>query len=665
MQVASGASGEVENRYDYDAFGEEILAVEETPNDIRYSGEFYDAAAGLYYLRARYYDPATGRFTQEDTYRGDVMEPASLNLYAYCANDPVNYVDPSGNSAVAVGGAILTGTVEAAYVVVQVIAVGAVFIGGTMLLAEAIDYINSIRATPASVSYSDTTNTITAIYDGPIGPPAPPAQKTATAPKTKASSGKTVTKSVSVPKSRPFNYNFPLNDDGTYTIQPDQCLSIIAAAFGIALQDLIDWNVDAYPSLADNPGMIYPGWTLTLENPEWKIARDIAEQYDTEIETAWDAGYAAPTVGIRKLLDAGVADLPYTGPWSLDDWKEQVKEKIDAVPIPTTLTKEKTKEDDGETLIYRWTDIYSPQSLTPVPAGKAGWKAIRNNKGEIIGKTLLRGRKEDDTTLSFSVNPPTNGGGAWMTTLERINETGILQAVLDGDTHVSITPTEAAIALGLGTMADWVASYEVANENPHFYTMLLMLLSVPMGDSSLNPNLAGFTLDSLIFNSNGNVIGYNPYGSGYVDNSNTAANLEITATTPFTPIVSKVYNKYGEVIGYNANGPGYTDYSDAAASIHGGSNMAATQYDNRVWNKYGEIIGYNPYGAGYVDYSNKAADIHGGDSAASNPYVAYVYNRYGELIGYNPNGPGYTDYSNAASKTHGGSEYRDKAWLPQ
>lgn len=97
VQVASGASGEVENRYDYDAFGEEILAVEETPNDIRYSGEFYDAAAGLYYLRARYYDPATGRFTQEDTYRGDVMEPASLNLYAYCYNDPISYVDPSGH----------------------------------------------------------------------------------------------------------------------------------------------------------------------------------------------------------------------------------------------------------------------------------------------------------------------------------------------------------------------------------------------------------------------------------------------------------------------------------------------------------------------------------------------------------------------------------------
>ena len=47
---------------------------------------------GQYYLRARYYNPVIGRFTQEDTYYGD-----GLNLYAYCANNPVGYEDPSGH----------------------------------------------------------------------------------------------------------------------------------------------------------------------------------------------------------------------------------------------------------------------------------------------------------------------------------------------------------------------------------------------------------------------------------------------------------------------------------------------------------------------------------------------------------------------------------------
>ena len=65
---------------------------EETENRFRYTGEQFDAITKQYYLRARFYNPVIARFTQEDTYRG-----AGLNLYAYCANNPVGYVDPSGH----------------------------------------------------------------------------------------------------------------------------------------------------------------------------------------------------------------------------------------------------------------------------------------------------------------------------------------------------------------------------------------------------------------------------------------------------------------------------------------------------------------------------------------------------------------------------------------
>ncbi len=61
------------------------------PNHLTYTGQIYDGAAGQYYLRARFYNSVIGRFLQEDTYRGD-----GLNLYAYCANNPVMYYDPSG-----------------------------------------------------------------------------------------------------------------------------------------------------------------------------------------------------------------------------------------------------------------------------------------------------------------------------------------------------------------------------------------------------------------------------------------------------------------------------------------------------------------------------------------------------------------------------------------
>lgn len=92
----TGRDGAVENCYIYDAFGNTLEKKEGIRNRILYTGQQYDQETGQYYLRARYYNPVVGRFTQEDTYRGD-----GLNLYAYCKNNPVVYYDPSGHDQVA------------------------------------------------------------------------------------------------------------------------------------------------------------------------------------------------------------------------------------------------------------------------------------------------------------------------------------------------------------------------------------------------------------------------------------------------------------------------------------------------------------------------------------------------------------------------------------
>lgn len=92
----TGRDGAVENCYVYDAFGNTLEKKEGIQNRIQYTGQQYDQETGQYYLRARYYNPTVGRFTQEDTYRGD-----GLNLYAYCKNNPVLYYDPSGHNQVA------------------------------------------------------------------------------------------------------------------------------------------------------------------------------------------------------------------------------------------------------------------------------------------------------------------------------------------------------------------------------------------------------------------------------------------------------------------------------------------------------------------------------------------------------------------------------------
>ncbi|MCI6581326.1 MAG: hypothetical protein MSH15_04995 [Oscillospiraceae bacterium] len=49
-------------------------------------------------MNARYYDPETARFIQEDTYSGNILDPLSLNLYTYGHNNPISYYDPTGHS---------------------------------------------------------------------------------------------------------------------------------------------------------------------------------------------------------------------------------------------------------------------------------------------------------------------------------------------------------------------------------------------------------------------------------------------------------------------------------------------------------------------------------------------------------------------------------------
>jgi RHS repeat-associated protein len=65
-----------------------------------YRGEQYDSDLGLYYLRARYYNPATGRFMSRDPEDGKAKDPASLHKYLYANGDPVNAADPAGRAAI-------------------------------------------------------------------------------------------------------------------------------------------------------------------------------------------------------------------------------------------------------------------------------------------------------------------------------------------------------------------------------------------------------------------------------------------------------------------------------------------------------------------------------------------------------------------------------------
>lgn len=97
------ASGTSVAKYRYDAWGNIIYQWDSglgiaNANPYRYRSYRFDSGTGLYYLNARYYDPSIGRFISADSI--NYLDPSSgqgLNLYAYCGNNPVMYIDRDGN----------------------------------------------------------------------------------------------------------------------------------------------------------------------------------------------------------------------------------------------------------------------------------------------------------------------------------------------------------------------------------------------------------------------------------------------------------------------------------------------------------------------------------------------------------------------------------------
>jgi RHS repeat-associated protein len=89
-------TGAVTDTYTFDAFGNLTSRTGSDPNPYLFAGEPAGANLDLYYNRARWLDPSTGRFLSMDPFAGDVEQPATLHRYAYAFDNPVNFTDPSG-----------------------------------------------------------------------------------------------------------------------------------------------------------------------------------------------------------------------------------------------------------------------------------------------------------------------------------------------------------------------------------------------------------------------------------------------------------------------------------------------------------------------------------------------------------------------------------------
>ena len=100
VRALTNEAGTVTDTLVFDAFGNETGRTGTTDNSYGFQGEEQDST-GLYYLRARYMDPATGTFTTMDTYGGSLSDPMSLHKYLFANSNPVMYSDPSGHFSLA------------------------------------------------------------------------------------------------------------------------------------------------------------------------------------------------------------------------------------------------------------------------------------------------------------------------------------------------------------------------------------------------------------------------------------------------------------------------------------------------------------------------------------------------------------------------------------
>jgi len=94
-------NGNIVESYEYDAWGNvfsikdgsgNVLSQSAIGNRYLFQGREYDFQTGLYYFRARWYSPETGRWLSKDP----IGISGGLNLYAFCENNSVNFVDPMG-----------------------------------------------------------------------------------------------------------------------------------------------------------------------------------------------------------------------------------------------------------------------------------------------------------------------------------------------------------------------------------------------------------------------------------------------------------------------------------------------------------------------------------------------------------------------------------------
>jgi RHS repeat-associated protein len=147
------ATGTLDSTISYFPFG--TARAGSVNSEKQFTGQILDST-GLYYYNARYYDPTIGRFISADSVVQSISNPQTLNRYSYCANNPLNSIDPTGNFS------WKTALKIAAIVAIAVVVVAAVVIAAPIVLPALAAAATAIAASATTAITAVTAAAITA-----------------------------------------------------------------------------------------------------------------------------------------------------------------------------------------------------------------------------------------------------------------------------------------------------------------------------------------------------------------------------------------------------------------------------------------------------------------------------------------------------------------------
>ncbi|MCF7830823.1 hypothetical protein K9M41_02415 [Candidatus Gracilibacteria bacterium] len=150
--VDTNEEGGIVQLLDYFPYGDTRIddAEEGFENDYEFTGKERDEETELLYYEARYYDSNLGRFISRDSWEGDLKDPQSLNKYSYVQNNPLKYVDPSGNTfaeSIALGGmfTVADGPLLIGDIIGVSIIVGAAIYQAAIIAKTVIGNLNNLK----------------------------------------------------------------------------------------------------------------------------------------------------------------------------------------------------------------------------------------------------------------------------------------------------------------------------------------------------------------------------------------------------------------------------------------------------------------------------------------------------------------------------------------